>query len=49
MEHESGAKADGAPRRQIMIDFVSIVFEGLPRTVKFTVMPQVMDTYFESV
>ena len=49
VEHESRAKADGPPRRQIMIDFLSVLFEGLPRTVKCTVVAQVVDAHFESV
>jgi hypothetical protein len=39
VEHECGAKPDGSPRRQIMINVVSIGCKALAGTVQLTVVP----------
>src|SRR2546422_7360374 len=49
MQHESGAKANGTPRRQILVNFVTVSLEGRPRTVKPTVVMQIVYADFESV
>src|SRR5438552_18458929 len=48
MEHESGAKADGAPRRQVPIDLLRVLLERCTRPVQSPVVMKVVDAYFET-
>ena len=48
MEHESGAKADGAPRRQVPIDLLRVLLERCPRPVQSPVVMKVVDAHLET-